>query len=174
MAVYDASNAECHVYTYKEGVLSAIAHDLKIRVSAFRIEVDDGEGGIHGEFDAASLSVVCAMNGTREAHSSLSDNDKRKIERNIRKDVLNVRRFPLIRFQATDVREAVTGPIVSGELELHGRRRSVEAFGIEQEGRLVFSVTLNQPDFGIQPYRAMMGTLRIQPRVKVHLSVPKP
>ena len=174
MAVYDASNAECHVYTYKEGVLSAIAHDLKIRVSTFRIDVSEGEGDIQGEFDAASLSVVCAMNGTRELHGSLSDSDKRKIERNIRKDVLNVRRFPLIRFRANDVRDAVTGPIVSGELELHGRRRSVEAFGIEQDGRLVFSVTLNQPDFGIQPYRAMMGTLRIQPRVKVHLSVPKP
>ena len=174
MVVYDASNAECHVYTYKEGVLSAIAHDLKIRVSAFRIEVADGEGGIQGEFDAASLSVVCAMNGTREAHSSLSESDKRKIERNIRKDVLNISRFPFIRFRATEVREAVTGPIVSGELELRGRRRSVEAFGVEQDGRLVFSVSLNQPDFGIQPYRAMMGTLRIQPRVKVHLSVPKP
>ena len=42
MALYDASNAECHIYTYKEGVLSAIAHDLKIKVTSFRIDVSEG------------------------------------------------------------------------------------------------------------------------------------
>jgi hypothetical protein len=33
-------------------------------------------------------------------------------------------------------------------------------------------VVLNQPEFGITPYRAMMGTLRIKPEVRVRISVP--
>ena len=82
MAVYDASNAECHVYTYKEGVLSAVAHDLKIRVTKFRIEVDPVAESVNAEFDATSLRVVCAMEGSDENHGSLRSGDKAKIERN--------------------------------------------------------------------------------------------
>ena len=120
MAVYDASNAQCHVYTYKEGVLSAIAHDLKIAVTRFKISVLEGGKVVEAEFDAGSLRVVCAMQGDAENRRSLSAGDKSKIERNIVKDVLNVRRFPTVRFTSTEIRDAVTGPIVSGELALHG------------------------------------------------------
>lgn len=172
MAVYDASNAQCHIFTYKEGVLSAIAHDLKIRVTEFYIEVSDTDGSIRAEFDPGSLKVVCAMVGSTERASSLSESDKSKIERTIFNDVLNARRFPTVRFTSNDIREAVTGPIVSGELELHGSTKTIEAVGRRVEDRLELTVTLMQPDFGIKPYRAMMGTLRIQPRVKVQLSVP--
>src|SRR4051812_4209200 len=41
----DPASAECLVYTFKEGLLSAVAHDLKIRVERFEIEVTPGEGG---------------------------------------------------------------------------------------------------------------------------------
>ncbi len=35
-------------------------------------------------------------------------------------------------------------------------------------------VRLQQPDFGIRPYRAMLGTLRVQPDVLIRMSVPAP
>jgi len=37
----DASTAECLVFTEKEGLLSGVAHDLKLRVERFRLRIDD-------------------------------------------------------------------------------------------------------------------------------------
>lgn len=36
----DASSADCFVFTYKEGLLSAVAHDLKLRVTRFTIDTE--------------------------------------------------------------------------------------------------------------------------------------
>jgi hypothetical protein len=36
----------------------------------------------------------------------------------------------------------------------------------------VAQVVLHQPDFGIKPYSAMLGALRIRPDVRIELSVP--
>ena len=173
MPTYDASNAQCHVYTLKEGMLAAIAHDLKIEVTRFSIDVSDDGLSIKAEFDPSSLRVVCAVVGGSESRSTLSAGDRSKIERSIMKDVLHVRRYPEIRFSADDVSEGADGPVIGGELELHGRRQHIEAFGRQGDTGLEVTLSINQPDFGIKPYRAMMGTLRVQPRVKVHLTVPR-
>jgi hypothetical protein len=44
---------------------------------------------------------------------------------------------------------------------------------VRREGeRLATSVRLHQPDFGIAPYRAMLGALRVKADVVVRASVP--
>ena len=53
MARYDASNAKVQVFTFKDGLLSAMAHDLKLEVTRFEL---DSEGV--STFDAGSLRVV--------------------------------------------------------------------------------------------------------------------
>ena len=101
MASFDASSAECSVFTYKEGLLSAVAHDLKIRVTKFTIAVEEDTGAITAEFDAASLRVVCAMSDSKDAPDSLTAANKREIETNIVRDVLQAREYPEIRFTST-------------------------------------------------------------------------
>ncbi|NBS71148.1 hypothetical protein EBT31_19910, partial [bacterium] len=54
-------NAECLVFTYKEGLLSAVAHDLKIKVTDFEIVIDEASDSISGTFNATSLRVINAM-----------------------------------------------------------------------------------------------------------------
>ena len=61
MLRYDQNTAECFVYTYKEGVLSAVAHDLKLRVGAFWLTVDPQDSAVSASFDPNSMEVVCAM-----------------------------------------------------------------------------------------------------------------
>ena len=45
--------------------------------------------------------------------------------------------------------------------------------GQYHEGRLVAEVRLHQPDFGITPYRALLGALRVRADVLVSLSIPE-
>jgi hypothetical protein len=44
---------------------------------------------------------------------------------------------------------------------------------VHKEGDdVVGEVTLHQPDYGIKPYSAMLGTLKIRPDVKVRIRLP--
>lgn len=160
------------MFTYKEGLLSAVAHDLKIRVTKFGIEVDAATRAITARFDATSLRVVCAMEDGQEARGSLSAANKREIEAEIVRDVLHAGEYPDICFGSTVVEEKGDAYLVKGKLALHGHERQVRA-RVEQDGtHYVADVRLHQPDFGIRPYTALFGTLKVQADVLVRIVVP--
>ncbi len=160
------------MFTYKEGLLSAIAHDLKIRVGAFSIDVDEQRRTVSARFDAASLRVVCAIQNGSEAPDSLSAADKREIEQHIVADVLDARTYPEIIFTSTSVRETDRGYMLKGSLQLHGRTRQLTVRVRRECGHLVSEARIHQPDFGIAPYRALLGTLKVQTDVAIQVSVP--
>lgn len=169
MTHIDAQNAELLVFTEKEGLLSPVAHDLKIRVTAFALEVDSAAGRLTGRVDASSLRVVSAMKGGAEDSRALSDKDKRDIESNIRKDVLDCARHPEIRVEASG---APSGGRANIRVTVCGRARDV-SLTLRREGeRMIAEGVLHQPDFGIKPYSAMFGTLKVKADVRVVASWP--
>lgn len=172
MPRFTQGDAECRVFTFKEGLLSAIAHDLEIAVERFSIDVDEGRTKIDGTWDATSLRVLHAQKDGAPSPGSLSDRDKQKIESNIASDVLETSRWREIRFTSSAIEQLGEAFVVRGTLELHGRSRAIEARVTREGGRWITEVTLHQPDFGITPYSAMMGTLRIKPEVRVRVAVP--
>ncbi len=170
----DANSAECVVLTFKEGLLSPIAHDLKLRFARIDVELQTEPLGIQAHFATASLQVVCARESGRDAPSRLSEADKRKIEANIRNEVLHTGLHPEAHFVSTAVEENEDGYRVKGELTLHGKTRPLALTARHRNGKLSTEVTLHQPDFGIKPYRAALGTLRVQADVQVHVTLPAP
>ena len=173
MARFDAYNSECLIFTFKDGLLSRLAHDLKLQVRRFSIEADQSTHEIHATFDPSSIDVVCAQLDGRDDPSTLSQSDKSKIQDNITKDVLHVKKFPEIRFDSTRVVERGDGYAVEGTLRLHGRSKTIQT-GVRVQGpRFVVEVGLHQPDFGIKPYAAALGALKVKPDVVVRVSVPR-
>ena len=172
MTTYDASNSEIFVYSFKDGLLSKIAHDLKIQASSFSIEMDTEANTLNASVDALSLKVLCCMKRGVPAPNTLSASDKKKIEVNLLKNVLNTKRFPKISFVSSSIQPESDGFSIQGELSLHGRTRSVRVRATRQGHLLVAELTLHQPDYGIKPFKAMMGTLKVKPDVKVVISIP--
>jgi len=173
MAVrFDATNAECLVFTEKAGLLSGVAHDLKLRVEQFEVVLD--AGAISARFDAASLRVVAAQQGGRDAPQALSARDAREIEATIAREVLDARRYPVIAFRSTGIVRDVAAARIDGVLQLHGRERPISFQAVRIGDRATVGVRLHQPDFGIRPYTAMLGALKIKPDVIVRLSLPWP
>lgn len=170
---FDEQLADCRVYTFKEGLLSKLAHDLELRVGRFSIVVAEDGGAVEAEFEAGSLTVVGAVRGGRVEAGLLSAGDLRTIEQTIRDEVLATRRYPMVRFRSTEVRAQADGNHrVVGVLALHGHEREI-AFDTRREARFhLAEVTLHQPDFGIRPYTAMLGTLKLRPEVRVRVAVP--
>jgi polyisoprenoid-binding protein YceI len=165
--------ASCEVLTFKEGLLSQVAHDLLLRVTAFEISVDPATRAVAASFDAASLRVVTAMRDGRPLPGALREADARDIEATIADTVLRARRFPEIRFASTAVSPGERGYRVRGALTLAGATRQVAPAVRRKAGRLSAEVQLRQPDFGIRPYSAMLGTLRVKADVLVRVSVPE-
>ncbi len=166
----DASTAECLVFTQKEGLLSKVAHDLKLRVTKFTLAWDGVT--LTARFDPRSLRVVDALVKGRESPGSLSDGDKKKIEKSIVQDVLHARKHRSIEFHSTEVATEGEGYRVKGELSLHGVTRPIRAKVKLASGRWSAQVSLNQPDYDITPFTAMLGALKVKPKVRVRLSVP--
>ena len=172
MATYDATNAECLVYSFKDGLLSKIAHDLKHRVTNFTLQVDERTRRIEADIDARSLRVECVMKDGVESDNGLSADDKKKIEQQVIDDVLNANAHPRIHFSSTDVSESADGLEIQGTLALNDHSVPVSAQGRRVNGHYEVDVTIHQPDFGIKPFSAMMGTLKIKPDVVVRMIVP--
>ncbi len=161
----------CYVFTFKEGILSAVAHDLKIRVTKFDIQIE-GESSVRATLDARSLRVECARRGDSDDVRALSEDDKRSIEETVAREILKAREYPEIRFASTSVEREGGGYRVRGELTLCGVTRSIAFVSRPLGDGQVAEATIHQPDFGIRPYRAMLGTLRLSPDVRVRVEVP--
>lgn len=162
-------DASVTVFTFKEGLLSKIAHDLRIAVRRF--EIAWTADGVRATFDPTSLAVLSTMRDGRDAPGLLSDRDLRTIEDTIQSDVLETRRFRSIGFEGNEERSG-NARSVRGKLTLHATDRLIRIDLQPRGERWLGKVELDQRDFGITPYRAMLGTLRIQPRVLVELSLP--
>ncbi len=172
MPRFDAASAECLVFSYKDGLLAKLAHDLKIRVERFTIDVADDRSSIEATFETTSLSVVCSRKDGRDDPGALSRGDIAKIHDNLNDDVLESKRFPKATFASTNVVEDSGGYRVQGNLTLHGKTRPL-AFEVKKEGgKWVSEVRLHQPDFGIKPYSAALGALKVQADVTVKVSTP--
>jgi polyisoprenoid-binding protein YceI len=86
-----------------------------------------------------------------------------EVEKNAAKDVLDVKRYPAITFVSTKVSDSE----LVGQLTLHGTTREVR--GRRSGDTAEFS--LDQRDFGIKPFSAMLGSLKVKPVVTVKITL---
>ncbi|MEM7434248.1 MAG: YceI family protein [Myxococcota bacterium] len=172
MPKYDATRAECRVFSYKDGPLARAAHDLEMRVKRFSIEHGDDRDWVRAEFDATSVDVVTAMTD-KHAEEVLSESDLAKIRAHIHEDVLLSVNFPQITFESSAVLPQNDGYRITGALSIRGTQRNV-TYDVKGDGdRWRVDALVHQPDFGIKPFRALMGAIRIKPGVRVTVSIPR-
>jgi len=169
----NASSGKLCVYTFKEGFLSAVAHDLLIDVTNFTMKLNVPDAGVQSasveaEILANSLKVVCAMKEGQRNNDALKEKDKADIEEATFKDVLYPSKYPTINFRSTNIQEKDGTYHVKGELTLHGVTRPIEFDAKTTTGKdLKGKVTIAQKDFGIKPYKALLGTLKVKNEVSI-------
>jgi polyisoprenoid-binding protein YceI len=161
-AAMGPDDVEVLVRTTSEGPLAGLGHDLTLRVGRVAVEVSEAGGAVRATMAADSLELL----------SKASARDKRDIEKKTRRDVLRADRHPEILFQSTEVEVREDTLRLVGDLTLCGHTRSVELRGRRQGGRWTAEGTIRQPDFGIRPYRAFLGGLRVSPEVSIVVSGP--
>jgi hypothetical protein len=98
---------------------------------------------------------------------------RREVLKNAHDEVLQVRRHPEIVFRGK-AEPTADGWRVDGELTLVGRTDRVSVPARRADGRLTGRVDLTPSRWGIKPYKAMLGTLRLQDRVTIEFDLPEP
>lgn len=170
MTTFSPPDATCRVRVFKAGVLSAVGHDLELDVTRFSVTV--GSDHIEGAFDGTSMAVRGALvDGRLDAHG-LKDKDRRDILDNVRKAVFRSHRADGIRFESDELERTDDGVEGSGTLFIPPHRHELD-FTLEIDGgRARGVIRLHQPDWGISPFKAPLGVLKVQPGVEVHLDLP--
>lgn len=157
------------VLTFKDGVLARAAHDLLLELPDFRV-LTDGER-LEIELGLTSLRVVGALRDGRLVPDSLSERDKAEILVNVREKVLHTDRYPRGKLTARVERGQSTHR-VDGSLELAGKVADLAFVVREEAGRHRGEVELEPSRWGIAPFKALLGAIKLQDRVVVRFDFP--
>lgn len=155
------------VKTYREGMASKVGHDLTLDVTKWDATVTIDQGGslssLELNADPRSLTVRDGSGGAK----ALSDKDRTEIPKNIDDKVLGGQP---ISFRSTEAQLAEEGGTLSasGELTMAGDTHPVSAqLSVAPDGHVTGTIPLTQSDWGIKPYKAMMGALKVKDQVEV-------
>ena len=155
------SNGSLKVKTGKEGAAAKMGHDLVIGVNTWEATVTGGDSpSISFTADPSSLEVIEGSGGAKP----LSDKDKGDIKKSIMGKVLGSSQ---ISFTSSAVEDNGGQLLVRGDLSIAGKSSSVSIPLSVSGGKLSGSARLNQDDFGIKQFSAMMGALKVAKQVEV-------
>ncbi len=154
-------DGELVVNTRRTGAASKAGHDLEMVVTSWSARLVLGEqASVKLSADGSSLRVRQGRGGVQP----LDDEDKDNIRQTIDNEVLKRTR---IEFHSTEVEREENGMQVRGELTLMGRTRP-QTFALElEDARLTGGATVKQSDFGMKPYSALFGALKVADEVEV-------
>ena len=162
-------NATLTVRTGKTGAAAKAGHDLLIEVTSWKGELTLGDGSALAlTADPASLRVIEGTGGIQ----ALGDEDKEGIRQTIAAEVLQT---DPIEFHSTSVTSTGAGLEVDGELLLRGRRNPLSfALTLGDDGTLAGSARFKQTDWGMKPYSALFGTLKVTDEIEVAVEAQLP
>jgi polyisoprenoid-binding protein YceI len=173
----DTENSQLLAHVYRKGALSRFAHDHHFAPEKWsgRIILDPERPG------QARVQIDIAASSLQDRQPKLSEKDVQKVDAMATgPHGVDAGRFPEIRLEADrlkveeETETELAGTLV-GRLYLHGRNRPIEipvrarvsSSSIRAEG----SVSFKQSEFGIEPYRSLLGTVAVQDQVVVEFRV---
>lgn len=162
----DTQRSSITIHVGKAGLFAAAAHEhwVNAPVSSGEIDADGPTPSVRFNIDAHKLSVKAAK--------GVSEKDRAEIQENMQRKVLDSSAFPEIAFQFKDGRRVHDNTWrVSGDLTLHGVKRSV-ILDVAYENDAYVGVTrILQTDFGIQPIKIGGGVVKVKDELEIRFRV---
>jgi polyisoprenoid-binding protein YceI len=156
------------VRTSRKGAASKAGHDLLIRVDRWGATVqfaaDLAQSVLELTADSTSFTVLEGTGGMK----SLGDDDMAGIAQTVNEEVL---KGTPITFRSTAVRpDGDTRLHVTGDLELANGINLI-AFDVDvaADGHLTGTAVVKQTEWGMKPYTALFGALKVADEVQVSI-----
>ena len=168
---FGPDNGTLAVSTGRTGAVARAGHDLLLHVTdwegTLELGADSAPSRVEVRADGGSLKVQEGTGGVQ----ALDDGDKASIEQTIDDEVL---RRDRITFRSTEVAPDGDGLRVAGELTMLGRTAPLTIDVALADGALTAAGVVRQTDFGLKPYSALFGALRVADEVRVSLTASWP
>lgn len=175
--VWQPAASSIKVYTDRGGLFSRMAHKHEIVAQSFTGTLDYSADVP----EETRLDLLISAKSLRVLDPGVDAGDVAKIQKKMESDVLEVEKYPEIRFRSNVVtREegAVDGGQrvrVSGTLALHGTSQPVAfPLTITDEGgavRFRGELTIRQKDYEIEPVSIGLGAVTVKNEVKIVFDV---
>lgn len=175
-------NGSVTLLTHRQGIGSMAGHDLVLVATAWKgtIRIQSSEEPLAD----LELSVDLTSLEVREGHGGakpLTAKDREDVKRTLGSKVLHLDRHQTAIFRSTRITDLQQGDSQSarvrltGDLELEGRTSPVDAdvtlatsgHNLQAKG----AAKLRQTDWGIKPYQAFLGALKVADEVEVRIDV---
>jgi polyisoprenoid-binding protein YceI len=163
------------IKTSRSGLGRRAGHDLILEVTRWsgQASVDPAEPAnstVSAEIEVGSVEVREGTGGVLP----LSGSDRDEIVKNIREKVLHTSAHPVITFRSTRVQGTSEVFTVEGDLTIMGRTRPVTVSGRVSGDRLTGGATVVQSQWGIKPYSALFGQLKVADPVEIEFDLELP
>ena len=152
------------VYTYKTGLLSPVAHDLQLSLE--RWELHREGTGLVFRARLESLRVDGPIVRGKLEPRGISDRDRAKIKGHISDTVLCTTEHPVAIFKGQQV-----GSMLRGPLRLRGQAHEISFALREEEGRIHGEVEIQPSRWGIAPFKALGGAIKLKDHVRIAFSM---
>jgi polyisoprenoid-binding protein YceI len=173
---FGPAEGELRLKVFREGAAARMGHDLVfgVRNWSAKVNVDPSDlsrSSLEATAEVGSFSILEAIGGAK----ALSRGDHADIKRSIEEKILDAGRFPTVDFRSTSVSMVdETRAMLSGELTIAGTTRPVDVSLTLTGGRAKATLTVVQSQWGIKPFKAFMGALKVRDAVDVILDVSVP
>lgn len=172
---FDTQRGQIVLRTFRDGFAAQAGHDLTIEVGRWSgdLTVDEARDprDLSVRIDLSSLVVREGTGGLKP----LTDRDRREILAVIRR-VLSTDQHPEATFSADRFEpDESGGGVVHGTFTLAGRARPARLqVRMTEPGRYRATISVRQTEYGIKPYTAFLGALRVRDTVDVQIDLDLP
>jgi polyisoprenoid-binding protein YceI len=161
--------------TTRDGLAARAGHDLTIEITRWSGELEVADdltpAGLRIQADINSLAVRQGTGGVKP----LTDRDRREIAVTARR-LLGAERQPEATYTASGFEpDQSGGGVVHGTLSLNGASKPLK-LTVRKTGEATYQATgaVRQSDFGIKPYTAFLGVLKVSDPVSIVVDVELP
>ncbi len=156
------------IKTARTGLGARAGHDLTIEVTRWRCDVvldtaNPRDSAVTMEAEVDSFEVREGTGGVKP----LTDADRAEIKRTLRDKILHAGQNPVITFASTRVSGELESFRIEGNLTVVGVSQLVTVDGRLSDGHARGSATIVQSRWGIRPYSAFFGALKLRDEVDV-------
>jgi polyisoprenoid-binding protein YceI len=160
------------IKTGRTGMGRRAGHDLTIEVERWEataevVPGDPAASSVTVSVDVGSLAVREGAGGVKP----LTDGDRVEIQGTIREKVLHTDRHPDITFRSSQVTGTPAELTIEGDLTIMGTTRPATVRATLACDRLTGGTTIAQTEWGIKPYSAFFGALKLADEVEISFDV---
>ncbi|MDT0547502.1 MULTISPECIES: YceI family protein [Streptomyces] len=162
------------IKTSRAGLGRKAGHDLTIEAtrwsgSAVVVADDPGRSSVTVTVETSSLTVREGIGGLKP----LTDADRAEIKRTLEGEaLLHTAWHPTITFRSTSITGTLPSFEITGDLTIKGRTHPATVHGgSDGDGMVCGWATVPQSTWGIKPYTAFLGALKLADEVRVEYAV---